>query len=275
MSRSSFKHKVVVITGAAGGIGRALATRFAKERAHLVLLDVLGAQLDALAMQLEKSGSVVMALQCDVTDEAACAAAVHKAVHRFGGIDVLINNAGITHRSAFGETHSSVVRRLMEVNFFGALHCTQAALPAISARGGMIITMSSLAGVSPQLWRSGYAASKHALHGLFESLREELAESGAPVRVMMVCPGFTATDINKNALQGDGSPARDRFALVGEVLSPARVADAIYRGAVQGRRLLVISNVNWLARLLARAFPATFERLMSQRFSIRRDTSAS
>lgn len=268
MAHYSFKRKVVVITGAAGGIGRALSSRFAAAGAHLLLLDILKPQLDALAQQFNHLGGQVMALPCDVTDEQAVQAAMQKANHHFGGIDVLINNAGITHRSTFADTEVAVFRRIMDVNFFGALNCTRAALPSIRERQGMIITLSSLAGVSPQLWRSGYSASKHALHGLFESLRVELEEEGVPVHVMMVCPGFTATDINKNALQGDGTPARDRGVLVGRVASPATVADCIYRGALKRKRLLVLSNVNRLARVLARLFPKRFERMMSQRFRI-------
>jgi short-subunit dehydrogenase len=153
----------------------------------------------------------------------------------------------------------------MAVNYFGALHCTRAALPSLIARRGQIIVLSSLSGFAPLLYRSAYNASKHALHGLFETLRYELKGSG--VNVMLVCPGFTATDLRKNALVGDGSVAAQPPLAMGKVASPQDVAEAIYAGALRRRRLLVLSNVDWRARLLARFFPQLFERVLLPRLS--------
>jgi short-subunit dehydrogenase len=153
----------------------------------------------------------------------------------------------------------------MAVNYFGALYCTQAALPSLIARGGQIIVLSSLSGIAPLLYRSAYNASKHALHGLFETLRFELKGSG--VNVMLVCPGFTATDLRKNALVGDGSVAAQPPLAMGKVASPQDVAEAIYHGALKRRRLLVLSNVDWRARVLARFFPRLFERVLLPRLS--------
>jgi short-subunit dehydrogenase len=181
-------------------------------------------------------------------------------LERFGGIDVLINNAGITHRSRFIDTDVAVFQRIMAVNYFGALHCTHAALPSLLERRGQIIVLSSLSGFSPLLYRSAYSASKHALHGLFETLRAEHRESG--LGVMLVCPGFTATDLRKNALVGDGSVQAQPTLALGKVASPQDVAEAIFRAALKRQRLLVLSNVDWRARLLARIFPALFEKLL-------------
>ena len=266
-----FDRKVVLITGACAGIGRALAVRFAQAGARLVLFDLEQAALDSLAQHLADHHNVqVLPLRCDVADPVAVSAAVALAVERFGGIDVLVNNAGITHRSAFTDTDLAVFERIMAVNYFGALHCTQAALPSILARRGQIIVLSSLSGFAPMLNRSAYNASKHALHGLFETLRLELKDSG--VNVMLVCPGFTATDIRKHALVGDGSVIQQPIPFVGKVSSPQDTAEAIFQAAVRRKRLLVHSNVNWLARLLARFAPRLFERVLVPRLSGGRTT---
>lgn len=261
-----FERKVVLVTGACAGIGRALAQRFAQAGARLVLLDLDQAALDSLAQHLRDHHNVeVLALRCDVAEAAAVEAAVALAVEQFGGIDLLINNAGITHRSRFADTDLAVFQRIMQVNYFGALHCTRAALPSLLARRGQIVVLSSLSGFAPMLDRSAYNASKHALHGLFETLRLELTGSG--VNVMLVCPGFTATDIRKKALVGDGSVTAQPIPFVGKVNAPQDTAEAIYRAAVRRKRLLIHSNVNWLARLLARLSPRLFERWLVPRLS--------
>lgn len=261
-----FDRKVVMISGGCAGIGRALAVRLAQAGARLVILDLQREALDSLVQHLaDHHNAEALGLCCDVADAQAVTAAVALAVERFGGIDVLVNNAGVTHRSSFTDTDLSVFQRVMAVNYFGAVHCTQAALPSIIARSGQIIVLSSLSGFAPLLYRSAYNASKHALHGLFETLRYELKGSG--VNVMLVCPGFTATDLRKNALVGDGSVAAQPPLAMGKVASPQDVAEAIYSGALKRRRLLVLSNVDWRARVLARFFPRVFERVLLPRLS--------
>ncbi len=261
-----FERKVVLISGACAGIGRALALRFAHAGARLVLLDLEQQALDSLVQHLaEHHTGEALGLCCDVADAEAVRHAVTLAIDHFGGIDVLVNNAGVTHRSTFAETDLAVFQRVMAVNYFGALHCTHAALSSLIERRGQIIVMSSLSGFAPLLYRSAYNASKHALHGLFETLRYEIRGSG--VNVMLVCPGFTATDLRKNALVGDGSRAPQPPLAMGKVASPQDVAEAIYHAALKRRRLLVLSNVDWRARVLARFFPRLFERALLPRLS--------
>jgi len=260
--RRDFSDKVVFLTGAAGGMGTALARTFAAAGSKLVLTDRDADGLAALAARLQEEGADCLALPLDVTDEAACVAAVARGVERFGRLDVLVNNAGITHRSAFGRTDPAVFRRVMDVNLFGSLFCARAALPHLIASQGLIIVISSIAGFAPLLGRTGYAASKHALHGLFDSLRSEVQPAG--VDVTIVCPGFTATGIDRHALGEDGRPTDHPQSTTGQVASPDDVAAAVLKAAARSRRLLVLSFIGRLTRLMTKLCPGLYERLMAR-----------
>jgi short-subunit dehydrogenase len=176
---------------------------------------------------------------------------------------VLVNNAGITHRSAFARTEPDVIRRVMAVNFFGAVHCTHAVLPALVARRGMIIVISSVAGFAPLIARTGYAASKHALHGFFESLRTEVEPLG--LKVLLVCPSFIETGIEKNALAGDGNLARHPQSIVGTRATPDAMAGKIHAAAARERRLLLPDAVSRSSWWLSRLAPRFYERLMTRK----------
>jgi NAD(P)-dependent dehydrogenase (short-subunit alcohol dehydrogenase family) len=265
--RREFAGRVVAVTGGASGLGAAFARRFARAGAKLALLDLDGAAAQRTATELEAAGAECLAVACDVSDEASAREAIAAVTRRFGGLDVLVNNAGITHRSAFAETGLDVYRRVLGVNFFGPLHCTKAALASLVERRGLVVVVSSIAGVAPLYGRTGYAASKHALHGLFGSLRAELAPAG--VDVLIVCPGFTATNLSKAALDADGSVTRHPQSTVGRIATPESVADAVFDAAARGRRLLVLSAAGRAAYLLNRLWPALYERLMAR--SLRRE----
>ena len=256
--------KTVVITGAAGGIGAALARRFARDGVRLALLDRDAEGVEAVAADLEEAGSVALPLQCDVTSLEDCRAALRSVTSAFDGVDVLVNNAGITHLGPFCDTRVEVLRRVMEVNFFGSVHCTQVALPSLLERRGQIIVISSVAGIAPLALRTGYAASKHALHGFFESLRAEHARDG--LRVMLVCPSFVDTAIGDHALGTDGAsvPTGARTG-VRHPARPEDVADAIVRAAARDRRLLLVPREAALSYWIARLAPTVYERLMIRR----------
>lgn len=253
------------MTGAGGGLGRAIALRFAAAGARIVTLDKDAAGIESLRATIEQRGGQCLALSCDVTDAEACARAIAAGIERFGTLDVLVNNAGMSQRSGFAVTDLAVIRRVMEVNFFGAVHCTAAALPHLLAARGLIVAVSSVAGYTPLIARTGYAASKHALHGFFESLRTELAPQD--VGVMMVCPSFIATRIDRNAIGGDGLPVRHAQVTTGDRLSPESVADRIFAGAVQNRRLLLIGRTARAAWWVSRLAPSLYEKLMARRLS--------
>jgi NAD(P)-dependent dehydrogenase (short-subunit alcohol dehydrogenase family) len=261
-----FKGKTVVITGAAGGMGAAFARRFGEAGAKLGLLDLRPDGIEALSTDMTGMGVDNIAIACDVTHAEQCQTAIASVIQCFGGIDVLINNAGITHRSAFRDTNLEVFRRVMGVNFFGSLYCTKASLDSLIARKGLIITVSSLAGFSPLYGRSGYAASKHALHGLFDSLRTELRNTG--VDVMIVCPGFTATGISTNALDGDGEVTRHPQSTFGRIARPSEVAETVFWAARSGKkRLMVLSGVGRVTRIVHKMCPGLYERLMARSLS--------
>ena len=259
------RRAVVLITGAAGGIGSAIARRYAREGADLALLDVNEEGLSVLAEALSSPEREVMTCVCDITDEQACHGAVAEIVGAFGGIDILVNNAGRTHLSFVEETDTSVFRQVMELNFFGALHVTQAALPFLAARRGSIAVLSSVAGFAPLAGRAGYAASKHALQGLFASLRGELLEQG--VSVTLICPSFTRTNIGDSALGADGGPALQPRTELGGLLEPEEVAEAVYRGVRRRRRMVVLPAMGKLAYVLWWLAPGLYERIMVRRLA--------
>jgi NAD(P)-dependent dehydrogenase (short-subunit alcohol dehydrogenase family) len=263
MARRSFAGRTVLVTGAGGGLGRALALRFAQAGARIAALDKDATGIERLRGEIEGRGGQCLALPCDITDAEACARAVAAAVERFGTLDVLVNNAGMSQRSGFAATDLAVIRRVMDVNFYGAVYCTKAALPHLVAARGLIVAVSSVAGYTPLIARTGYAASKHAMHGFFESLRTELTPAG--VDVMMVCPSFIATQIDRNALGGDGQPVRHAQVTLGDPLSPDAVAERIFAGAERSRRLLLVGRTAWQAWWVSRLAPGLYEKLMARR----------
>ncbi len=256
----SFDGAVVVITGGAGDIGRALASRFVTAGSRVVLLDLDTERLRVAVDALESGGAEVLGIQCDLTDPAACELAFEQVQKLRGGVDVLINNAGLSHRSRLCETDVGVLRKVIEVNLFGSIHCTQAALPSLRERGGCIIAISSVAGFAPLLGRTAYAASKHALHGFFDTLRTELEEDG--VDVMLVCPSFVATGFSERGLDGRGERKSGQRATAGRSLRPEQVAEAVFDGAQKRQRQRLVSPVAHASLWLWRFSPRLYERLM-------------
>jgi len=263
VTRRDLKGRVVLITGAAGGLGAALCQRYAAAGARIAALDLDGKKLVTLAVTLRAKGTEVLAVPGDITDPAACRSAVAATLAHFGQIDGLINNAGISHRSLLQDTDPDVIRRVMEVNFFGAANLTQAALEQIVAQRGFIVAISSVAGFSPLTGRTGYAASKHALHGFFDSLRSEV--EGAGVGVTLVCPSFIRTGIGAAATDGNGAPVSSPRITHGGESSPEEVAQRVFEAVAAGRKLLLPEATARTAWWLSRLAPGLYARIMKRR----------
>ena len=247
------KNKVVVITGASKGIGAELARQLAARGARLVLAARNVKDLDAVAEECKKHGASVITVKADVAVERDCQAIMSGAALAFGGIDVLVNNAGATMWARFEDIEDlSILERIMQVNYMGAVYCTKHALPYVRAARGILVGVSSLAGRTGVPTRTGYSASKHAMTGFFDSLRIELADSG--VAVTMIYPGFVATGIRENATGPDGKPIQVSPVKEGEVMGVEECARIII-AAIEARKREVIMTARgkiglWL-KLLA------------------------
>lgn len=199
----SFTGKTVWITGASSGIGAALAAEFAAAGANLALSARREEALRETAARCGAPAERVLVLPLDLTDQTCLPARVEAVRERFGRIDVLVNNGGVSQRALAEETELEVTRRIFEVNFFGAVALTRAALPGLLAAGsGHVVVVTSVLGKFGAGNRSSYAASKHALHGYFDSLRCEVAGRG--VAVTLLCPGWVRTAIGDSAFEGGG-----------------------------------------------------------------------
>jgi len=268
----SLEGRVAVVTGALGLLGRNHCAALARAGANVVVCDLDEAACVAAAAALSRtSAHAALGGRLDVTAPDAIRALRDRILREFGRIDVLVNNAGLSHRSGLAQTAPAVIRKVVEVNFFGAVHCTQAALPHLLASRGLIVVISSVAGFAPLIARTGYAASKHALHGFFDSLRSELAPEG--VGVTLVCPSFVDTGIERHALGADGGPARHARTVTGERATPEAVADQVYLAASKRQRLLLVGRTARLAWWVSRIAPATYERMMAKRLRAELDAA--
>jgi short-subunit dehydrogenase len=199
---SYFKDKVVIVTGGTDGIGKALVEELLESGAKVA---ACGRDNDKLyRLQSEYPSYPLHTMVADVSNENDCRRFIETTVKFFGGVDILINNAGISMRALLKDTSIDVIRKVMEINFFGTVYCTKYALNSIIEQKGTIVGVSSIAGYRGLPGRTGYNASKFAMQGFLEALRTELLDSG--VNVMWVCPGFTASNIRNVSLNKDGSP---------------------------------------------------------------------
>lgn len=200
----NYQGKTIWITGASSGIGEAFARKFHKEGANLILSSRRLDALEAVKESLPGDSSSVYILPLDLTQPETFGAKTREAIEAFGEIDVLMNNGGVSQRATVMDSEMSTIRRLMEINYFGSVGLTKEVLPhMVNKESGHIIVTSSVAGKIGTRYRSGYAGSKHAVQGFFNSLRQEMYEHN--IHVTLLCPGFIKTDITMNALKGDGS----------------------------------------------------------------------
>jgi len=254
------KDKVVIITGASSGIGKALAYEMASRGAFVVLAARSLDSIREIENDLVSRGNHAFAVQTDVSREEECRNLVNATVAKFGRIDVLINNAGISMRAIFSETDVSVIRRLMDINFWGTVYCTKFALPHLIKSGGSVVGVSSIAGFKGLPGRTGYSASKFAMQGFLETLRIENLKTG--LHVMIACPGFTASNIRKTALAADGSQQGESPRDEGGMMSAEEVARRIADGIVSRKKVLIMTMQGKMTVLLNKFFPTFMDKMV-------------
>ncbi|MDQ8005770.1 MAG: SDR family oxidoreductase [Pedobacter sp.] len=262
----SLKNKIVVITGASSGIGRALAEEMAKRGADLVLGARQYVTLCEITAELQKKYKVkALAIQADVTKEEDCKALIDQATLTFGKIDVLINNAGLSMRALFKDVDLTVLKNLMDVNFWGTVYCTKHALPEILKTEGSVVAVSSIAGYRGLPGRTGYSSSKFAMNGFMECLRTELLKTG--VHVMVACPGFTTSNIRVAALSQDGQAHGETSMEEGKMMSAEEVAVRICDGIEQRKRTLIMTRQGKLAVWVNKLFPKFADKKVFELFT--------
>lgn len=261
-----FKNKTIIITGASSGIGKASAEEFAKKGANLVLAARQFTTLCEIANSLEtRFGIKAIAIQCDVSKEDECQNLIKEAISTFKTIDVLVNNAGISMRALFKDLDLVVLRKLMDVNFWGTVYCTKYALPELLKSKGSVIGVSSIAGYHGLPGRTGYSASKFALNGFLEALRIENLKTG--LHVLTVSPGFTASNIRHVALVKDGTAQGDTSMNEGKMMTAEKVAELLVAGVMKRKRTLIITAQGKLTVFLDKIFPAWLDKLVYNHFT--------
>jgi len=265
----SFTGKTVLITGASAGIGRALALALAAEQPRLALNARDAARLANTARECAARGAEVLTLAGDVSRQEECRQLVARTLERFGTLEALVNNAGVTMWARFDEIRDfSVFNRLLAVNYLSAVYTTAAALPALKAAHGLIVAVASIAGLTGVPERTAYAASKHAMVGFFESLRIELAGSG--VDVTIVAPDFVVSEIHRRAIGPDGAPLGETPMQEAHIMSAETCAQLI-AGAMRRRdRLLVTSARGRLGRWARLIVPTVVDRMAARAIRERR-----
>lgn len=254
----SVKNKVVVITGASSGIGRALAKEFAAKGARLSL----GARRTDLLEQLQSElpETEMLILKTDVSNENDCRVLIEETIRRFGQIDVLINNAGISMRALFEEVDTKVIRQLMDVNFYGTVYCSKYALPHLLKTKGSLVGVISIAGYVGLPGRTGYSASKFAIRGFLDTIRIENLKKG--LHVLVAAPGFTASEVRKVALTNDGSQQGETPRDESKMMSSEECAKHIVRAIEKRKRELILTFIEGkLTVFLGKFFPSLLDKL--------------
>src|SRR6195952_3171227 len=258
---SFFSDKVVAIIGGTDDIGRALIDALVPLGAKIA---TCGRNHDKLyRLQMQYSNVLLHAVVCDVSKEQDCRDFIDSTIETFGGIDILINNAGISMRALVRDADMEVIRKVMDINFFGTVYCTKFALPSIIERKGTIVGVSSIAGYRGLPGRSGYSASKFALQGWLESLRTELM---GEVNVMWVCPGFTTSNIRNAALNEKGSVQGESKMDESKMMTAAECAHHILVAIEKHKRTIVLTFTGLRTVFLNRFFPSFADKMVRRFF---------
>jgi len=258
--------KTVLITGAASGLGWALSRQAFALGHRVILVDMNAALLASRADTLAgEDPARVTFRDLDVTDGDAVQALVHWVRDNELSLDVLVNNAGITHRSLAEKTRMAVFRKVMAVDWQAPVELAVGFLPLLKKSRGGIINIGSMAGWMPVLGRAGYCSAKSALSQFFEVLRGEVARDG--VHILMAYPSFLDTPIETNALGHDGRPASHKRSMVGDMRSPEWMAELVFEAYAKKKKRLFPDRFTWFASLLWRLLPDLYQRMMQRKFA--------
>jgi short-subunit dehydrogenase len=253
-----FTNKIVAITGGSDGIGKALVEAFLAKGATVATCGRNNEKLVDLVKA--NTGKPLFTMKADVSKEDDCNNFIQKTIEKFGGIDILINNAGISMRALFKDTDLATLKNVMDINFWGTVYCTKYALNSIIERKGTIAGLSSVAGYRGLPGRSGYSASKYAVNGWLEALRTELMETG--VNVMWVCPGFTTSNIRNAALNKEAKPQGESPMDEKNMMSAEECARHIIHAIEKRKRTIVLTFTGKEAVYLNRFFPSLADKLI-------------
>ncbi len=259
---ADYKDKIVIITGGSDGIGKALVAQFLTLGAKVATCGRTQTKLDELVREFNSTH--LMVFTADVSNQADCNSFIENTVAKWGTIDILINNAGISMRALVKDVSMETLKNVMDINFWGSVYCTKAALPFILQNKGVILGVSSIAGYRGLPGRSGYSASKYALNGWLESLRTELFGSGT--HVMWVCPGFTSSNIRNAALDKDAKVQGESPMDEGEMMSSKDCANHIINAIEKRKRTLVLTFTGKRTVFMNKFFPAWADKLAHQFF---------
>lgn len=256
--REIFRDKVVIITGASSGIGAATAREFAANGSKVMLAARSWEKLAALVEEIKALNQEASYVVTDVKHEEDCRNLIRKTVEKYGTVNILINNAGISMRASFDDVDLKVLHSLMDVNFWGTVYCTKYALPYLVANKGSLVGVSSVAGFHGLPGRTGYSASKFAMHGFLETIRIENLNRG--LHVMIIAPGFTSSEIRKHALLADGSEQGISPRQEDKLMTPEFVAKWVLKGIRKKKRTKIIPFIGKLTALLQRIIPEVVDR---------------
>lgn len=257
----NLEKKVVWITGASSGIGEALAYEFNKKGNLLILSARRTEELERVKNNCESSEETVKILPLDLSEAESLKQKAKDAQELFGSVDMLINNGGISQRAYAVDSTMETIRRLMEVNFFGSVGLTKAVLPGmIEQKSGHIVVISSVMGKIGTKYRSAYAASKHALHGWFDCLRQEVYEHN--INVTLVCPGFVKTDVSKNALTADGEKYDKMGDAHKKAMDPETLAAKLIPKLAKGKEEVYIGGTEILSIYVKRLAPSLLNKIL-------------
>lgn len=254
------KDKVVVITGGSSGIGKALAFSFGRRGSKIVITGRNSESLTAASNELQEAGIETLFVISDVSCEEDNKRMAEETIGCFGRIDILINNAGISMRALFENVDLEVVRKVMDINFYGALYATKYCLPEIIRNKGSVIGISSIAGYRGLPARTGYSASKFALQGFLEVLRTEMLYKG--VHVLTACPGFTASNIRKKSLTADGSQQGESPRKEEKMMTAEECADYIYKATRKRKKILILTSQGKLTVFLNKWLPGWMDKMV-------------